>query len=133
VPSRGLISAFKGFCHLTTFLILVQAALAGLFISGEEAEMVDEHELMANVLFVVIFIQLVLGFLVRSWSRFGLWLWVLLLLVLVIIQTGLGYVGRDETFGIAVHVPLGVFIFSFAMLISVFASIEDRLPEHSEV
>jgi hypothetical protein len=27
------------------------------------------------------------------------------------------------------HVPLGVFIFGFAMLISVMASIEDRLPK----
>jgi hypothetical protein len=130
-PSRGLISAFKGVCHLVTFLVLVQAMLAGMFISGEEPATVDEHELMANVMFVVVAVQLVLAFLVRNWSRFGLWIWVLLLLVLVIAQTGLGYVGRDETFGIAIHVPLGVFIFGFAMLISVMASIEDRLPERS--
>jgi hypothetical protein len=58
-----------------------------------------------------------------------LWLFVLLLLVLVTVQTGLGYLGRDDTLPVAIHVPLGVFIFGFAVLISVMASVEDRLPE----
>jgi cytochrome b len=127
-PSRGLISAFKGICHLVTLLVLVQAMLAGLFISGEEIDAVDIHEMVGNLLFMAVVVQLILGFLVRDWSRFGLWIWVLLLLVMVIAQTGLGYAGRDETLPVAIHVPLGVFIFGFAMLISVLASIEDRLP-----
>jgi len=128
-PSRGLISAFKGICHLVTFLILVQAMLAGMFISGEEIDAVDIHEMVANTMFIVIVIQLVLAFLVRDWSRFGLWIWVILLLVMTIAQTGLGYAGRDESLPVAMHVPLGVFMFGFAMLISVMASIEDRLPK----
>lgn len=126
--SRGLISAFKGICHLVTFLVLLQAMLAGMFISGEEIDAKDVHEMVANLMFVVIVIQLVLAYLVRDWSRFGLWIWVLLLLVMVIAQTGLGYAGRDESLPVAMHVPLGVFIFGFSMLISVMASIEDRLP-----
>ena len=128
-PGHGLISAFKGVSHLVTLLVLVQAALAGMFISGEELDALDVHEMVGNLLLMVVVAQLILGFLVRDWSRFGLWIWVLLLLVLVITQTGLGYLGRDETLGTVVHVPLGVFIFGFAMLISVMASIEDRLPE----
>ena len=127
-PSRGLISAFKGICHLVTLLVLVQAMLAGMFISGEEIDAVDIHEMVGNLLFMAVVVQLILGFLVRDWSRFGLWIWVLLLLVMVIAQTGLGYAGRDDTVPVAIHVPLGVFIFGFAMLISVLASIEDRLP-----
>jgi len=127
-PSRGLISAFKGVCHLVTFLVLLQAFLAGLFISGEQIDAVDVHEMVANTMFIVVLIQLVLAFLVREWSRFGLWIWVLLLLVMTIAQTGLGYAGRDESLPVAMHVPLGVFIFGFSMLISVMASIEDRLP-----
>jgi hypothetical protein len=87
---------------------------------------------MANLLFVVVVAQIVLGFLVRDWSRFGLWLWALILLVLVIVQTGLGYLGRDDTLPVAIHVPLGVFIFGFSLLISVMASIEDRLPERGD-
>jgi len=124
-----LISAFKGICHLVTLLVLVQAMLAGLFISGEEIDAVDIHEMVGNLLFMAVVVQLILGFLVRDWSRFGLWIWVLLLLVMVIAQTGLGYAGREETLPVAIHVPLGVFIFGFAMLISVLASIEDRLPK----
>jgi heme A synthase len=100
-----------------------------VFISGEEIDAVDLHELTGNVLFVVVAAQVVLGFLVREWSRFGLWLWAFGLLILVTIQTGLGYLGRDDTLPTAVHVPLGVFIYGFALLISVMASIEDRLPE----
>jgi hypothetical protein len=129
VPSRGLISAFKGVSHLTTVLVLVQAVLAGMFISGEEFDAIDVHEMVGNFLFMVVVAQLVLGFMVREWSRFGLWLFVLLLLILVTVQTGLGYLGRDDTLPVAIHVPLGVFIFGFAVLISVMASVEDRLPE----
>jgi cytochrome b len=128
-PNRGLISAFKGVSHLVTLLVLVQAMLAGLFISGEEIDAVDIHEMVGNLLFMAVVVQLILGFLVRDWSRFGLWIWVLVLLVMVIAQTGLGYAGREETLPVAIHVPLGVFIFGFAMLISVLASIEDRLPK----
>ena len=127
-PSRGLISAFKGVSHLVTLLVLVQATLAGMFISGEQADALDVHEMVANLLLIGVVVQLVLAFLVRDWSRFGLWIWVILLLVLVIAQIGLGYAGRDNTLPVAIHVPLGVFIFGFAVLISVMAAIEDRLP-----
>jgi predicted RND superfamily exporter protein len=128
-PSRGLIAAFKGTSHLTTLLVFVQATLAGLFISGEQIDAKDVHEMVGNLLFLVVIVQLVLGFTVRDWSRFGLWLFVLLLAILVAVQTGLGYVGRDESLAEAIHIPLGVFIFGFALIISLLASIEDRLPE----
>jgi hypothetical protein len=131
-PSRGLISAFKGVSHLATLIVLIQAILAGMFISGEDVDAVNVHEIVGNALFMVVLAQLLLGFLVREWSRFGLWLFVLLLLMLVIAQTGLGYLGRDNTLPVAIHVPLGVFMFGFSLLISVMASIEDRLPERGE-
>jgi hypothetical protein len=129
VPSRGLISAFKGTSHLVTLLVFVQATLAGLFISGEEFDAVDIHEMVGNLLFMAVVVQLVLAFLVRDWSRFGLWIFVLGLLVLVTVQIALGYLGRDDTLPVAIHVPLGVFIFGFSLIISLLASIEDRLPE----
>jgi hypothetical protein len=130
-PSRGLISAFKGLCHLATLIVFVQAILAGAFISGEEIDALNIHEIVGNILFMVVAVQLMFGFLVRDWSRFGLWLWVFGLLILVSVQIGLGYLGRDDTLPTAVHVPLGVFIYGFALLISVLASIEDRLPERT--
>jgi hypothetical protein len=125
-PSRGLIGAFKGFCHLATFLVFVQAALAGSFISGEDPDAVDIHEMVGNLLFMVVAVQLVLAFMVRGWSRFNLWAWVFALLILVVAQTGLGYMGRDNSFPIAVHVPLGVLIFGLATIISTLAFFEDR-------
>jgi len=124
--SRGLIAAFKGFCHLATFLVLVQAALAGAFISGEDVDAVNVHEMVGNALFLVVAVQLVLAFMVRGWSRFNLWAWVAALLMLVIAQTGLGYLGRDDTLPIAVHVPLGVLIFGLATMISTLAYFESR-------
>jgi hypothetical protein len=125
-PSRGLVAAFKGFCHLATFLVFVQAALAGAFISGEDVDAVDIHEMVANLLFLVVAIQLVLAFMVRSQSRFNLWAWVTALLMLVIAQTGLGYLGRDDSLPIAIHVPLGVLIFGLATMISTLAYFEAR-------
>jgi len=124
--NRGLIAAFKGFCHLATFLVFVQAALAGSFISGEDPDAVDIHELMANVLFLVVVVQLILAFLVRGWSRFNLWAWVIALLFMLIAQTGLGYMGRDDELPIAIHVPLGVLIFGLATMISTLAYFESR-------
>jgi hypothetical protein len=128
-PSRGLIGAFKGVSHLATFLIFVQAALAGAFISGEEADSVDVHEMVGNLLFMLVVVQLVLAFMVRGWSRFQLWAWVFALLMAVVAQTGLGYLGRDDSLPIAVHVPLGVAIFGLALMISTLAFFEDRFQQ----
>ena len=125
-PSRGVIAGFKGFCHLATFLVLVQAALAGAFISGEDVDAVDVHEMVGNLLFMVVAVQLVLAFMVRGNSRFNLWAWVIVLLMLVIAQTGLGYLGRDDSLPIAIHVPLGVMIFGLATMISTLAYFETR-------
>jgi hypothetical protein len=131
-PSRGLVVAFKGICHLTTLLVFVQAALAGAFISGEERDMVSVHEMVGNLLFMVVAVQLVLAFLVRGWSKFNLWAWVFVLLVMVVAQTGLGYLGRDDTLPISIHVPLGVLILGLATMISTLAFFEDRIGAGSQ-
>lgn len=125
-PSRGLIGAFKGFCHLATLLVFVQAALAGAFISGEEADATDVHEMVANLLFLVVAVQLVLAFMVRGWSKFNLWAWVSALAMMMVAQIGLGYASRDNSFPEAIHIPLGVMIFGLAAVISTLAFFEDR-------
>jgi hypothetical protein len=128
-PSRGLVAAFKGFCHLATLLIFVQAALAGAFISGEELDMVSVHEMVGNLLFMVVAVQLVLAFLVRGWSKFNLWAWVFALALMVVAQIGLGYMGRNDSLPVSIHVPLGVLIFGLATMISTLAFFEDRVGE----
>ena len=130
-PSRRLVSAFKGATHLATALILVQALLAGLFISEEEIDAKDVHEMAGNALFVVVIAQLALAYLVRGWGRFNLLLWVAALAVLVFVQLGLGMASEDESVAEAIHVPLGVLLFGLATLISTLAFLEDRLPERS--
>jgi hypothetical protein len=122
----GLVNAFKVSCHASTLLVLLQAALAGLFISGEESGAKDQHEVMANVLFLAVAVQLVLAFLVRGWGQFRLMYWVTVLLVLSIAQIGLGYASEDNTFPEAIHIPLGVFIFGLSAIISALAIVEDR-------
>ena len=126
VSRPGLATAFKVSCHLTTLLVILQAVLAGLFISGEELDAMDLHEVMADVLIVAVAAQLLFAFLVRGWSEFGLTYWVVGLLVLSVAQIGLGYASEDNTFPEAVHIPLGVFIFGLALVISTLAVLEDR-------
>lgn len=122
----GLVNAFKVSCHAATLLVLLQAALAGLFISGEESGAQDQHEVMATVLFLAVAVQLVLAFLVRGWGQFRLMYWVAVLLVLSVAQIGLGYASEDNTLPEAVHIPLGVLIFGLALVISTLAIVEDR-------
>lgn len=123
---HGLVNAFKVSCHLSTLLVLLQAVLAGVFISGENHDAKDQHELTANITFLAVAVQLVLAFLVRIRSEFRLMYWVAALLVLVAAQTGLGYASEDNTFPEAVHIPFGVFIFGLALVISTLAVLEDR-------
>lgn len=125
-PRPILVTAFKVSCHVTTLFVLLQAVLAGLFTSGEELDAKDQHEMMANVIFLAVAVQLVLAFLVRGWSQFRLVYWVAVLLVLSVAQIALGYASEDNTFPEAVHIPLGVFIFGLALVISTLAVLEDR-------
>ncbi len=130
-PGRGLISAFKGVTHLATALVLVQALLAGFFISGEEPDAKDAHEMAGNALVVIVLAQLALAYLVRGWGRFKLLRWVAVLAVLVFVQLGLGMASKDESIAETIHIPLGVLLFGLGMLISALAYLEDRLPQES--
>ncbi len=106
--------------------MILQAVLAGMFISDEQADAMDQHEVMADVIFVAVAVQLVLAFLARGWSQFRLMNWVGLLLVLSVGQIVLGYAAEDHSFPEAVHIPLGVFLFGLALVISTLAVLEDR-------
>ena len=122
----GPVTAFKISCHVTTLLVILQAILAGMFISGEELDAQDQHEMLANIIFLAAAVQLVLSFLTRTGSEFRLMYWVGGLFVLSVAQIGLGYASEDNTFPEAVHIPLGVFIFGLALVISTLAVLEGR-------
>lgn len=86
--------------------VLVQAALAGQFLSGSETPVVV-HAWTAWAILGLSVAQIVLAIL---WSRQGGPVWFVLASVFVVLaealQTGSGY-GRF----LSVHVPLGVFLF----------------------
>jgi hypothetical protein len=108
-------------------LVILQAVLAGLFISGENHDAKNQHKLMANITVLAVAVQLVLAFLVRTWSEFRLMYWVVALLALVVAQTGLGYASREDTLPEAIHIPLGVLIFGVSAIISALAVLEGRV------
>ncbi len=122
----GLVNAFKIFCHVTTLLVLLQAVLAGLFISDEASGAMDQHEMTAYVLVLSVVVQLVLAFLTRTWGQFRLLYWVAVLAVAIVVQLGLGYASEDHELPQAIHISLGVFIFGLSAVISTLAVLESR-------
>lgn len=86
----------------------------------------DVHEIMSNVLIIVVAVQLVLAFLVRGSTEFRLMYWVALLFVLSVAQIGLGYASREDTLWEAIHIPVGVFIFGLALVISTLSVLQGR-------
>ncbi|HSP54062.1 MAG TPA: hypothetical protein VLS25_00610 [Dehalococcoidia bacterium] len=125
-PRPGLIVAFKIFCHVTTLLVLLQAVLAGLFISDEASDAMDQHEMTAYVLLLAVVVQLVLAYLTRGWGQFRLLYWVAVLAVAVVVQLGLGFASEDHKLPEAIHIPLGVFIFGLSAVVSTLAVLESR-------
>lgn len=91
--------------------VFVQAALAGqFFFSGAEIAL---HGYLGNGSFTLGLIAVGLALT----GRMPPWLLALtgLTALLMFVQTGLGYIGRDELEAAAWHVPLGVLIFGLAM------------------
>ena len=125
-PRPGLINAFKISCHVTTLLMLLQAVLAGLFISDEASDAMDQHEMTAYVLLLAVVVQLVLAYLTRGWGQFKLLYWVAVLAVAVVVQLGLGSASEDHKLPEAIHIPLGVFIFGLSAVVSTLAVLEGR-------
>ncbi|MFD7560763.1 hypothetical protein ACFV9E_40525 [Streptomyces sp. NPDC059835] len=96
---------------------LAQAALAGLFVTGD-LDLLTWHSANADVLTALTFVQTAAAALV--WRRLGGPLWPaaasLVLAVLVGVQQGLG-----ETRVLAGHVPLGMGIFGLATALACWA------------
>jgi hypothetical protein len=118
---------FRWLTLVTAVLVLLQAAFAGRGISINY-DFIDYHEILANILFLFAIAQLVLVFLIGIPGQSGKRMLVLnaVLVLLMLVQTGLGYSGRDSMEARAWHIPLGVLIFGLAVLIAAMApQIED--------
>ncbi len=109
---------------VTALLVLVQAVLASQWIFKGEADLLDAHEVVANILFLMVIGQAALTIMIRFGGRFGRQLLLLngLLVLLTLAQIGLGYSGRDSADAKAWHVPLGVLLFGLAVVIATMAA-----------
>jgi hypothetical protein len=104
-----LVLWFTIFSALTAVLVLLQAFMAGRFLFVG-ADLLQEHEIMANVVFLSVLIQLGLLFGIGLPQPQRTRLLVLngLLLLLVIVQISLGY--GDSGTATAWHVANGTFL-----------------------
>jgi uncharacterized membrane protein len=111
----NLAPIFRWLTLATALLVLLQAVLAGrgLWI---DPDFIDMHEVVANLLFLVVVVQLVLAFAIGIPGELGRRLkWMnLVLLVALVVQIALGYSGPESREAAAWHIPLGVFIFGLA-------------------
>ncbi len=100
---------------LTVILVLIQAVLAGRFLYVDSSE-INIHEMVANLVFLVVAAQAVVTFLARKRGMAGRadLILSLVLVVLTFAQIGIGYMGRDHTAAAAWHIPNGVLIFGLA-------------------
>lgn len=110
--SSGLV--FRIASAVLAALVLVQAALAGQFLTTSESAL-TVHRVIGESLGLVALAVVVAGYRMRSLDRDRWWL-AILLLAMVVAQTGLGFAGRDSATAAALHVPLGVATFGAALV-----------------
>ncbi|HUF54753.1 MAG TPA: hypothetical protein VMR52_13460 [Dehalococcoidia bacterium] len=124
----GLIRPFQAVAGIVALLVFVQAILAGQFLTGGE-NLVDIHEIVGNVIFLGAAVQLALAYLTRDFWRYRMVIWSVVILALVVSQIGLGYVGREELDARAIHVPLGVFLFSLTSIVAMLSAMDERAKD----
>ena len=116
----NLVPIFRWLTILTAGLVLIQAFFAGRGLWLNRT-FIDYHEILANVLFIVVVAQLGLTLVIGIPGGPGKRLLGLnaALVILMLVQTGLGYSGRTELEARAFHIPLGVLIFGLAVIVAV--------------
>lgn len=115
----NLAPIFRWLTVVTAVLVLVQALLAGRGLWLGNRNLIDYHEILANVLFLLAVGQVALVLAIGVPGALGKRLLVLnaALAFAMIAQTGLGYVGRENMEARAWHFPLGVLIFGLTAVI----------------
>lgn len=115
---------------LTALLILVQAALAGQFLTVDP-DYLDVHEIVGNALFMLVLVQAGLAIVERR--SIGLWAAAanVSLVPLLVAQIGLGYLGRESTSAASIHIPFGVLTFGVAVVAAqlVLVSVRESVPQ----
>lgn len=113
----GPVWGYRLMSILTACLILLQPILIGQYLARPEHTWFrDAHNILADVIFVTVLLQLILAFLARRTFGIGMVGHNIGLLVLVGIQIGLGAAASDgHATEKAIHIPLGVFLFGMGL------------------
>ena len=115
VDKPNLVSPYWWLTLLTTLLVLLQAVLAGQGWFGDR-DFIDVHEIVGNVFFLAVVMQLFLTLILKIRGPIGKQLLILngMLLILTVVQIGLGYAGRETAQAAAWHIPNGLLLFGVA-------------------
>ena len=103
----------------------MQAVVAGQF-TYNEPDLKNVHEIMGNALFMLAIVQLALAWLTRDAWRYKMVIWSALVFLLIVAQIGLGYGGRTSGDSAAIHIPVGVFLFSLSSIIAMLSAMDER-------
>ena len=123
--SPNLIRGFQLTAGVVALLVFVQAILAGQFVYNEP-DLKDVHEVMGNVLFMLAILQIAFAWLSRDAWRYRMVIWSAVIFALIVTQIGLGYLGRDEPDAAAIHVPVGVFLFSLTSIVAMLSAMDEK-------
>ncbi|HLT18386.1 MAG TPA: hypothetical protein VKZ96_02935 [Thermomicrobiales bacterium] len=110
---------FRGLAVIVFALTAIQPFL-GAFSFFRRADSTDYtafHEIIANALFPLALILFGLVFLARFERHLAMLIWTGLLVLAIVSQIGLGYSSRDDATLLAWHIPLGVAVFAFALVV----------------
>ena len=113
----GPVWGYRWMSILTAGLLLLQPILIGQYLARPEHTWYkDAHNILANVVFVTVLLQLILAFMARRTFGMGLVGHNIGLLVLVGVQIGLGMAASDgHATEKAIHIPLGVLLFGMGL------------------
>ena len=107
--------AYRVLVNVFTLLVLVQAVLAGQFLTGD-AELVAIHRRIGEALPALALVLTVLAVVGRRAVTPGaLLVPTAVLLLVTVAQTGLGFVGRDTLGARSIHIPVGVALFGLGI------------------
>lgn len=113
----GPVWGYRLMSILTAILLLVQPILIAPHIAdASHTGFRDAHNIVGDVIFVTVALQLVLVYLARRTFGVGLVGYNFVLLLLVIIQIVLGTSSSDDHAAAEeIHIPLGVFLFGMGL------------------
>lgn len=122
---HGVFRAYQALTVLVALLLIVQPVLIGQYWYSDP-DYLDLHAVVANTLFLLIALQLVVCFLGRTKWGLATVAWNLVLLVLVVVQIGLGYSAENSEGSGSVHIPLGVIMFALGLQLALLAFFDIR-------